>query len=428
MASHERVVVVGGGLTAASAVGSVREAGFEGEVVVVAEEPRLPHERPPLSKGYLLGSDAASSVYPHDLRWYRRHDVEVRRGARAVELDPAAHTLRVEGPDGAASTLDYDRVLLATGARPRRFEGPGAGLHGVHLLRTLPDSTRLRTALRRGDRRVDVVGGGWIGLEVAAAARGYGNEVSVIVRGDEPLEAVIGTGLGRMFRGLHEQHGVVIRGGAAVTALRGERGRVAAAVLGTGEEVPADLVVFGIGAIPNVELAASAGLRVDNGIVTDASFRTSAVDVYAAGDVASVWNPTLERHLRVEHWANAGAGGAAAGRALAGEPVAYDEVPYFFTDQYDLGMEYSGYGDLAADAEVVVRGDVPLTAAGAPDTRREGVVFWLASDGRVVAGMNINVWDVNEQVQRLIRSGRVVSREELADPSVPLDALAGDAS
>ncbi|MET4157430.1 FAD-dependent oxidoreductase [Agromyces sp. PvR057] len=420
--------MVGGGLTAAAAVGSLREAGFPGEVVVVADEPRLPHERPPLSKGYLIGSDAASSVYPHDARWYRRHDIDVRRGTRASALDPVAHTLDVVGPDGAASTLEYDRVLLATGARPRRFEGPGAGLRGVHLLRTLPDSTRLRTVLRRGDRRVVVVGGGWIGLEVAAAARGYGNEVTVVIRGDEPLEAAIGTGLGRMFRGLHEQHGVTIRGGAAVTALRGEHGRVSAAVLGTGEEVAADVVVFGIGAIPNVELAASAGLRVDDGIVTDASFRTSAADVHAAGDVAAVWNPVLERHLRVEHWANARAGGAAAGRVLAGEPVVYDEVPYFFTDQYDLGMEYSGYGALAAGAEVVVRGEVPLTAASLPQTRREGVVFWLAPDGRVAAGMNINVWDVNEQVQRLIRSGRVVSREELADPSVPLDALAGDAS
>ncbi len=419
--------MVGGGLTAAAAVGSVRDAGFDGEVVVVADEPRLPHERPPLSKGYLLGSDAAGSVYPHDRRWYRRHGVELRLGARAVALDPAAHTIDVETAE-ETSELRYDRLLLATGARPRPFTGPGAGLRGVHVLRTLPDSTRLRTALRRGDRRVVVVGGGWIGLEVAAAARGYGNEVIVVVRGDEPLEAAIGTGLGSMFRGLHEQHGVTVRGGAAVTALRGERGRVAAVVLGTGEEVAADLVVFGIGAIPNVELATSAGLRVDDGIVTDASLRTSAADVFAAGDVAAVWNPVLERHLRVEHWANALASGAAAGRALAGEQVVLDEVPYFFTDQYDLGMEYSGYGDLAAGAEVVVRGDVPLTAASAPQTRREGIVFWLTPDGRVVAGMNVNVWDVNEQVQRLIRSGGVVSREELADPTVPLDALAGDAS
>ncbi|MFF2372649.1 NAD(P)/FAD-dependent oxidoreductase [Agromyces sp. NPDC058110] len=428
MASQQRVVVVGGGLAAAGAVRSARESGFEGEVVVLAEEPRAPYERPPLSKGYLTGSDAASSVSPHDLRWYRRHEVDVRRGARAVALDPAAHTIDVEQRDGEDSTLAFDRLLLATGARARRFTGPGAGLRGVHVLRTLPDSTRLRTALRVGGRRVVVVGGGWIGLEAAAAARGYGNDVTVIVRGGEPLEAAVGAGLGAMFRGLHEQHGVEVRRGASVTALRGARGRVTSAVLSTGEEVPADLVLFGIGAVPNVELAASAGLHVDDGIVTDASLRTSADDVFAAGDVAAVWNPRLERHLRVEHWANAGASGAAAGRALALAPIAFDEVPYFFTDQYDLGMEYSGYGDLAADAEIVVRGDVPLTAASAADARREGIVFWLARDGRVVAGMNVNVWDVNPAVQRLIRSGRVVSRDELADSSVPLEALAGDAA
>ncbi|SFR73016.1 3-phenylpropionate/trans-cinnamate dioxygenase ferredoxin reductase subunit [Agromyces sp. CF514] len=426
MASHERVVVVGGGLAAASAVQSARESGFEGEVVVIAEEPRVPYERPPLSKGYLIGTDAASSLSPHDLRWYRRHDVDVRRGSRTVALDPAGHTLEVESPEAGRATLEFDRLLLATGARARRFSGPGAGLRGVHALRTLADSTRLRTALRVGGRRVVVVGGGWIGLEAAAAARGYGNDVTVLVRGGEPLEAAIGIGLGAMFRGLHEQHGVEVRRGVSVTALRGHRGRVAAAVLGTGEEVPADVVLFGIGAVPNVELATSAGLRVDDGITTDASLRTSAEDVFAAGDVASVWNPRLERHLRVEHWANAGASGAAAGRALAGAPAAFDEVPYFFTDQYDLGMEYSGYGGPAADAELVVRGDVPLTAESAPDAKREGIVFWLAADGRVVAGMNVNVWDVNPVIQRLIRSGRVVSREELADPAVPLDALAGD--
>jgi 3-phenylpropionate/trans-cinnamate dioxygenase ferredoxin reductase subunit len=215
---------------------------------------------------------------------------------------------------------------------------------------------------------------------------------------------------------MHEEHGVTVRTGTGISALSGEQGRVAGVVLGTGEEVPADLVLFGIGATPNVELAASAGLTVDDGIVTDAAFRTSADDIYAAGDVAKSFNPRLGHWLRVDHWANALNGGALAGRAIAGETVVYDDIPYFFTDQYDLGMEYSGYGELAAGAELVVRGDLAA---------RECVAFWLA-DGRVVAGMNINVWDVNETVQRLIRSERIVSREELADPGVPLDALAGD--
>jgi len=417
MASRERVVLIGGGLTTARAAESLREAGFDGEVVVLAEERRLPYERPPLSKGYLIGADPASVVYPHDAAWYRDHDVDVRPGVRATAVDPSAHTVRTSGSDAEDEPLRYDRLLIATGSSPRRFDGPGAGLRGVHTLRRLPDSTRLRTAFRAGDRRVVVVGGGWIGLEAAAAAREYRNEVTVLVRG-VPLASAIGPELGTMFQRMHEEHGVAVRTGTGVSALRGEQGRVAGVVLGTGEEVPADLVLFGIGATPNVELAASAGLTVDNGIVTDAAFRTSADDVYAAGDVANSFNPRLGHWLRVDHWANALNGGALAGRSIAGETVTYDDIPYFFTDQYDLGMEYSGYGELAAGAELVLRGDLDA---------REFIAFWLA-DGRVVAGMNVNVWDVNEIVQRLIRSERVVSREELADPGVPLDALAGDAA
>ena len=232
-------------------------------------------------------------IYPHDAAWYRDHDVDVRRGVRATAIDPSAHTVSTSGPDAAGESLRYDRLLLATGSSPRRFDGPGAGLREVHTLRRLPDSTRLRTAFRAGDRRVVVVGGGWIGLEAAAAARGYGNEVTVLVRGEVPLASAIGPELGAMFQRMHEEHGVAVRTGTAVSALTGEQGRVAGVVLGTGEELPADLVLFGIGATPNVELAASAGLTVDDGIVTDAAFRTSADDVYAAGDVANSFNPRL---------------------------------------------------------------------------------------------------------------------------------------
>lgn len=413
MASRERVLIAGGGLTAARAAESLRESGFDGELVVIAEEPRLPYERPPLSKGYLQGSDASSAVYPLSAAWYRDHDVEVLRGEPAETLDPAAHAVRVGG-----RMLRYDRLLIATGAVPRRFDGPGAGLRGVHTLRRLPDSTRLRTALRDGDRRVLVVGGGWIGLEVAAAARGYGNDVTVVAHGDVPLAAAIGPELGARFRVLHERHGVEFRMGEGVAALRGDGGRVRAAVLGTGAEVPADLVVFGIGAVPDTRLAASGGLRLDDGVVTDASFRTSAPDVFAAGDVANVWNARLGHHLRVEHWANADASGRTVGRILGGERVEYAEIPYFFTDQYDLGMEYSGYGELAAGVAPVIRGDLESG---------EYVAFWQR-DGKVVAGMNVNVWDVNTDVQRLIRSEAVVSAAELADPAVPLDALVGEAA
>ncbi|UOE45865.1 NAD(P)/FAD-dependent oxidoreductase [Agromyces larvae] len=413
MSSSERVVIAGGGLTAARAAESLRGAGFDGEVVVVAEERRLPYERPPLSKGYLQGADASSAVYPLDAAWYRANDVEVRRGAPATALDPGAHTVEVAG-----ETLPYDRLLIATGATPRRFDGPGAGLRGIHHLRRLPDSTRLRTALRSGDRRVALVGGGWIGLEVAAAARGYGNEVTVVMRDEVPLAAAIGPELGARFRALHEARGVRFAAGAAVAAVRGEAGRARAVVLGTGEELDADLVVFGIGAVPDTRLAASGGLELDDGVAADASFRTSAPDVYAAGDVANVWNARLGHRLRVEHWANADASGKLVGRVLAGESVEYDEIPYFFTDQYDLGMEYSGYGELAVGASPVIRGDLDAGDGG------EYVAFWQQGDV-VVAGMNVNVWDVNQDVQRLIRSRRAVSAAELADPSVPLGALAG---
>ena len=405
---RERVIIVGGGLTAARAAQALRKHGFDGEAVVVTAERRLPYERPPLSKGYLTGSDASSVVYPLGAAWYRDHDVEVRRGVRATALDTHRRVVETD-----AGELAYDRLLLATGASPRRFEGPGAGLRGVHLLRSLPDSTHLRTALRVGGRRVVVVGAGWIGLETAAAARGYGNAVTLLGRGEVPLAAEIGSEMGVVFARLHEEQGVALRMGTAVSALEGERGRVTRVVLGTGERVPADLVVFGIGATPNTELAASAGLAIENGVLTDAAFRTGADGVFAAGDVANVFNPTLGHHLRVEHWANADRTGRAVGRALAGAEVEYDEIPYFYTDQYDLGMEYSGYRELADGAELVVRGDL----AG-----REFVAFWL-KEGRVVAGMNVNVWDVNDEVQRLIRSGAVVDRAALADAGTPLSSV-----
>ncbi|GLI28153.1 ferredoxin [Agromyces rhizosphaerae] len=409
MASTGRVIIVGGGLAAARAAGAAREAGHDDELVLVAGEPLLPHERPPLSKGYLQGSDAADVIFPHDAAWYAGHDVDVRTGSEAVGLDTDARELTL----ASGERLAYRRVLVATGARARRFTGPGAGLDGVHHLRTLAESTALRDAISGGDRRVAVVGAGWIGLEVAAAARSYGNEVTVLGHGEVPLAREIGPELGAVFQSLHREHGVDLRMGADVVGVRGD-GAASAVVLGSGEEVPADVVVFGIGAVPNVELAASAGLAVDDGVTVDAHLAASAPGVFAAGDVASIFSPTLGTHLRVAHWGNADASGTAAGRALAGERVTYDEIPYFFTDQYDLGMEYSGYGSLAEGAELVVRGDLAA---------REFVAFRVAG-GRVVAGMNVNVWDVNDQVQRLIRSGAVVDPAALADADVPLEGIA----
>jgi 3-phenylpropionate/trans-cinnamate dioxygenase ferredoxin reductase subunit len=409
---NESIVIVGGGLTAAKAAEALRAEGFAGAVAVFAAEDHLPYERPPLSKGYLQGTDDAGATIPLPQQWYADNDVALHTGTRVDAVDAAAHTVTVGG-----ETVRYDRLLLATGAQPRTFRAPGAGLAGVHTLRSIDDSTALREAIKDGGRKVVLVGAGWIGLEVAAAAKTYGNEVTVLAPESVPLEAALGIELGEVFASLHRDNGVNLRMGVGVSAIRGTD-RADGVVLGTGEEIDADVVVVGIGAIPDTALAEAAGLTVDNGIVTDSGFHTSDADIFAAGDVASVFHPVLGTHLRIEHWANALNQGAAVGRALAGASVEYTEIPYFYTDQFDLGMEYSGYAPLAKGAEVVIRGD----KAG-----REFIAFWVA-EGRVVAGMNVNVWDVNETVQALIRAGsassaRPIDIVALADPSVDLASL-----
>ncbi|MCD5346434.1 FAD-dependent oxidoreductase [Agromyces sp. H3Y2-19a] len=410
----ERLLVVGGGLAGARAAEGARQAGHTGPITIVAGEDAMPYIRPPLSKEFLTGAAERDvvDVFPAD--WYADERVEVLRGVRATGLDPAAHRLRLA--DGR--TLDYGRLLLATGASARRWRAPEGELAGVHVLRTFADSEALRSALAVGGRRMVAIGAGWIGLEATAAARGYADEVTVIAPEAVPLAAAVGSAVGEVFAELHRANGVDLRMSTGVAGIRGEGGRVTGVELDTGETVPADLVLVGIGAVPETGLAEAAGLEVRGGIVTDASFRTSADDVYAVGDVASVYHPVLQSHLRVEHWANAENAGRAAGRSLAGEGVEYAEIPYFYTDQYDLGMEYSGYGTLADGIDPVFRGD---------RAAREFLAFWQR-EGRVVAGMNVNVWDVNDQVQQLIRSGARIDPARLADASVPLERLVAEAS
>jgi 3-phenylpropionate/trans-cinnamate dioxygenase ferredoxin reductase subunit len=257
-----------------------------------------------------------------------------------------------------------------------------------------------------------IVGAGWIGLEVAAAARTYGNAVTVVEPQPTPLRTVMGAEMGAVFARLHRDHGVDLRTSTGVQAFVGAD-RVSAVRM-DGDEVPADLVVVGVGAVPNTGLAEAAGLPADNGVLTDATLRTSHPDVYAAGDVASSFHPFFGRHIRVEHWANALNGGPAAARSMLGQQVTYDRVPYFYSDQYDLGMEYSGLG--SPDSRVVCRGE--------PESG-EFIAFWLAADGRVQAGMNVNVWDVTGPIQELIRTRRQVPVDELTDVDTPLDRLAG---
>ena len=381
--------IVGAGLAGARAAETLRAEGFDGRVVLFGAEAHLPYERPALSKGYLQGTAEAPFVHPAE--WYAEQDVDLRLGTRVTALDPSAH--EVETADG--DRLRYTKLLLTTGSSVRR-------LADAVTLRTLDDSDRLRAALRPG-ARVVIVGAGWIGLEVAAAARVAGAEVTVLEQAPAPLLAALGPEMAAVFARLHVEHGVDLRCGVTVRAVKSD------AVLLDDETVPADLVVAGIGVTPDVDLARAAGLAVDNGIVVDEHLRSSAPDVWAAGDVANAYHPFAGRHVRVEHWANALHQPVVAAQAMLGKDAVYDRLPYFFTDQYDLGMEYTGFGG----GEVVVRGD-----------EREFVAFWLR-DGRLTAAMNVNVWTgVPEIARRLIRSGTRLDAAALADPAVPLEDVA----
>jgi 3-phenylpropionate/trans-cinnamate dioxygenase ferredoxin reductase component len=409
MSSQQTFLIIGAGLAGARAAQTLREEGFTGRIQLVGAETEPPYERPPLSKTYLTGVAGRDTLYVHEPSWYDEQDVELRLGVRATGLDTAAHQV-VLGP---GERLRYDKLLLATGSSPRRLTAPGADLYGVHYLRQVQDADRLRHALTGGGKRVVVVGGGWIGLEVAAAARGYHNKVTVVEPQPAPLRAALGDELGTMFADLHREHGVDMRLSTRVQQLTGSHHHVTSVLTDRGDELPADLAIVGVGVRPNVELAERAGLRVADGIIVDQALRSSDPDVYAAGDIANAYHPLLGRHLRVEHWANALHGGPAAAHSMLGQQVSYDRIPYFYTDQYDLSMEYSGHAGSGDYDRLVCRGD---------RRSRKFIAFWLTG-GRVVAGMNVNVWDVTSDIEELIRSGEPVDPDRLADPDVPLADL-----
>jgi NADPH-dependent 2,4-dienoyl-CoA reductase/sulfur reductase-like enzyme len=405
MPAEPTFVIVGASLAGAKAAETLREEGFEGTVVLIGTEGEYPYERPPLSKGYLLGKDARESIFPLPDGWYAEHQVDLRRGQTVTSIDRAGH--RVALADG--QSVPYDRLLITTGASPRRLNIPGAELDGVRYLRTVGDSERLQAALRRGGQVV-TIGAGWIGLETTAAAREYGCEVTVVESESGVLQRALGPELGKVFEDLHRSHGVTFRFGESASEVTGSDGAVTGVITSSGAELPARTVIIAVGVAPNTELAAAAGLEVDNGIVVDQGLRTSDPDIFATGDVANAFNTLLGRRIRVEHWANALNGGPLAARSMLGRDVTYDWVPYFFSDQYDLGMETAGLPDPGSYDEIVYRGDKESL---------EFIAFWLA-DRVVVAGMNVNVWDVNEDIQALIRSGQTVDPDRLADPDIPL--------
>ena len=405
MAYRRRFIIVGASLAGAKAAETLREDGFEGEIVLIGEEPVRPYERPPLSKDYLQGKAGVDKVFVHDDSYYADHDIELRLSSTVKALDLQNKEMLL----ASGELLGYDAALLSMGSTPRRITVPGSELAGIHYLRSLADSDRLRSAIG-GAKRVVVIGAGWIGCEVAASARQLGAEVAMVEVGRLPLERVLGPELGRFYRDVHAEHGVELHLGVEVDSFYGT-GSVDGVRLGDGTSVSGDVMVVGVGVAPRIELAESAGIALDNGIVTDAHLATSAPGVFAAGDVANAWHPVFDRYIRLEHWSSALNQGPVAAKNMLGMPTTYERIPYFFSDQYDIGMEYAGFAP--EWDEVVLRGD----PAG-----REFIAFWL-KDGRLVAGMNVNIWDVSKTIAAIVASKRPVDRAALIDPATDLASL-----
>ncbi|SDJ04824.1 3-phenylpropionate/trans-cinnamate dioxygenase ferredoxin reductase subunit [Frankineae bacterium MT45] len=408
MSSNETFVIVGASLAGAKAAEALREQDFEGRVILIGDEVHRPYERPPLSKGYLMGSAERDSVFVHAANWYDEQHVQLQVATTVTAIDRTEHQVVLADDE----SIRYDRLLLTTGSRPRALTVTGSDAAGVHYLRTLDDSEELGRVIENAKRLV-VIGAGWIGLEAAAAARAADVEVTVVESAELPLLRVLGPQVAQVFADLHRGHGVDLRLGVTLQEITTADGHATGVRLAGGEVIAADAVLIGVGVLPNSELAEAAGLDVDNGVLVDDALRSSDPDIFAAGDVANALHPVLQRRIRVEHWANALKQPKVAATSMRGETTSYQDLPYFFTDQYDLGMEYVGYVAPDEYDEVLFRGD---PAAG------EFIAFWL-KQGRVLAGMNVNVWDVVDPIKAIITAGAEQDRQRLADPAVPLDAL-----
>ncbi|MFL5672092.1 MAG: NAD(P)/FAD-dependent oxidoreductase [Chloroflexota bacterium] len=405
MSSIENIVIVGGGMAGAAAAETLRAEGFDGRITLFGDEPEPPYERPPLTKDYLRGESQFDKAVVHPASWYEEQKIELALDTRVTAIDPHASAVTLR--DGRR--LAFDRLLLATGSAPRTVDVPGKDLEGIHLLRTRAHADAIRDAAARG-HHVVVVGGGWIGTEVAASIRQAGPDVTLVTPDAVPLERPLGSEVAAIIRDLHLEHGVDIKPGRTVIGFGG-RTSVESVHLSDGSSIAADLVVVGIGALPRVELAATAGLAVENGVVVDEFLSTSNPAIFAAGDVAAAWHPVFEARIRVEHWDNARRQGRVAAKNMLGGRDAYERVPFFFTDQYDFGMEYAGHAPRWD--RVVFRGD---------PASRKFIAFWLDGD-RVAAGMNANIWKVNGAISALVRSRAAVDVARLVDEDVPLTDL-----
>jgi 3-phenylpropionate/trans-cinnamate dioxygenase ferredoxin reductase subunit len=398
-------VIVGGGLAGSVAAGTLRAGGFDGRIVLVGDEIHLPYSRPPLSKAVLRGESEGDVSILRPASWYAERDIDLELGVRATVVDPNDRVVVLE----SGRRIGYDKVLLTTGGRARALDIPGFRLDGVHTLRTLDDSLAIRARLQPG-LRVVVVGAGFIGAEVAASARTIGCDVTMFEIADVPLSRVLGAEVGRRYAAIHREEGVVLHTGIALERIEGNGG-VRRVVATDGVIHEADVVIAGVGMAPDVGVATSSGIEVGNGILVSERCETSIPDVYAAGDVALHPNPILGQTIRVEQWQNAQHQGAAAARNMLGHHEPFAEVPWFWSDQYDVNLQMAGLP--TASDDVVFRGD---------ESGRAFSVFYLR-DGFLVAVVGLNRTKDVSQGRRLINERAMISPEALRDESVDLAGL-----
>lgn len=399
-------VIAGANLAGASAAIALRDEGFDGEVVLIGAESDLPYERPPLSKAYLRGEVPFESSLVRPAAFYRERAIDVRLGVRVVAVDPAARQVACE-PGGPVA---YDALLVATGGRNRRPPIPGLDLEGIYGLRTREDADRIRAEMAPG-RRAAVVGMGFIGCEVAASLRTAGLDVVAIEPEPTPLFRVLGEDVGRAIEGLHRDRGVRAHFGDAVARFEGA-GRVERLVTRGGRTIPCDFAVVGVGIEPATEIVAGTPVRVDNGIVVDELCRTNVDGIFAAGDVANHFHPAAGRHVRVEHWQNALKQGAAAARSMLGRGRPYDEVHWFWSDQYDVNLQYAGFH--TRWDRLVVRGSLEA---------RDAIVFYM-NGSRIDAAVALNRPKELRLAMALIRRRIEVAPDALRNPDVDLRRLA----
>ena len=408
MSTPKNIVIIGGGLAGAKTAEALREKEFTGSVTLVAAEDHLPYERPPLSKEYLAGKGSFDDTVVKPAAWYEENNVTLKQGVRATKVDAANHQVTLDDD----SVLDYDKLVLATGSTVHKLPIPGADADNVYYLRTVEDSDAIRATFG-DDKKLAIIGGGWIGLEVASAARGAGTAVTVLEGAKLPLLRILGDTVAQVFADLHTSNHVDLRTEVKIQDIVTEGGRAVGVRLEDGTIIEADNVVIGVGVAPAVDLAEAAGLEVDNGVLVDASLRTSDPDIFAVGDIANHDHPVLGHRIRVEHWATALNQPATAAAAALGEGVQYTNLPYFFTDQFDLGCEYVGHAT-GSEEQVYIRGDLE---------KREFVAFWVNDDNQILAAMNVNIWDVPDEVKPLIAEGKKIDPDKLVDPNVAYSDL-----